>query len=211
MLISKLLNKLGFLGGINLNLLLKFIVSYFALYLVILFHEWGHSFFYWKYDCKDNWIKVTVKPYLFFSTPRPVNDDKVEQLTDKQNLVISYAGIVVNLIVAFFGVILISIFPIINKYMSIFISQFISLHLAEAITYLVIGNIYLVSDMKSINKINPKLRPINFILGLIVSIFYFYYLFQLSNDILGIVILFNLIVIICMGVGRILFTYIQEK
>lgn len=167
--------------------------------------------FYWKYDCKDNWIKVTVKPYLFFSTPRPVNDDKVEQLTDKQNLVISYAGIVVNLIVAFFGVILISIFPIINKYMSIFISQFISLHLAEAITYLVIGNIYLVSDMKSINKINHKLRPINFIVGLIVSIFYFYYLFQLSKDILGIVILFNLIVIICMGVGRILFTYIQEK
>jgi len=47
----------------------------------------------------------------------------------------------VNLIVAFLGVILISIFPIINKYMSIFISQFISLHLAEAITYLVIGNI----------------------------------------------------------------------
>lgn len=194
-----------------MNLLLKLIVSYFALYLVILFHEWGHSFFYCKYDCKDNWIKVTVKPYLFFSTPRPVNDDKVEQLTDKQDLFISYAGIIVNLIVAFLGVILIWIYPITNKYMSIFISQFISLHLAEAITYLVIGNIYLVSDMKSINKINHKLRPINFVLGLIVSIFYFYYLFELPKDILDIVVIFNLIVIICMGVGRVLFTYIQEK
>ncbi len=194
-----------------MNLLLKFIISYFALYLVILFHEWGHSFFYWKYGCKDNWLKVTVKPYLFFSTPRPVNENKVEQLTDEQDLVISYAGIIVNLIIAFLGVILIYRYSINNEYLYLFISQFISLHLAEAITYLVIGNIYLVSDMKNIARINHKLRIINFSIGLIVSIFYFYYLFQLRKSTLGIVIIFNLIVIICMGVGRILFTYIYGK
>lgn len=194
-----------------MNLLLKFIISYFALYLVILFHEWGHSFFYWKYGCKDNWLKVTVKPYLFFSTPRPVNENKVEQLTDEQDLVISYAGIIVNLIIAFLGVILIYRYSINNEYLYLFISQFISLHLAEAITYLVIGNIYLVSDMKNIARINHKLRIINFSIGLIVSIFYFYYLLQLRKSTLGIVIIFNLIVIICMGVGRILFTYIYGK
>lgn len=194
-----------------MNLLLKFIISYFALYLVILFHEWGHSFFYWKYGCKDNWLKVTVKPYLFFSTPRPVNENKVEQLTDEQDLVISYAGIIVNLIIAFLGVILIYRYSINNEYLYLFISQFISLHLAEAITYLVIGNIYLVSDMKNIARINHKLRIINFSIGLIVSIFYFYYLFQLRKSTLGIVIIFNLIVIICMGVGGILFTYIYGK
>lgn len=194
-----------------MNLLLKFIISYFALYLVILFHEWGHSFFYWKYGCKDNWLKVTVKPYLFFSTPRPVNENKVEQLTHEQDLVISYAGIIVNLIIAFLGVILIYRYSINNEYLYLFISQFISLHLAEAITYLVIGNIYLVSDMKNIARINHKLRIINFSIGLIVSIFYFYYLLQLRKSTLGIVIIFNLIVIICMGVGRILFTYIYGK
>lgn len=195
----------------NLDLFLKIIISYFALYLVILFHEWGHSFFYWKYGCKDNWLKVTVKPYLFFSTPAPVNESKAEKLTDKQNLIIAYGGIVVNFIVALLGIILISIYSIKNYYVILFISQSISLHLAEAITYLVIGNIYLVSDMEVIAKINAKLRPINFALGVIISIFYFQYLLQLQQSILGIVIVFNLLVIISMGVGRIVFTYIYSK
>ena len=194
-----------------MDLLLQIIISYFALYLVILFHEWGHSFFYWKYGCKDNWLKVTVKPYLFFSTPGPVNEEKADQLTDKQNLIMAYGGIVVNFIVALLGIILTSIYSINNYYIILFISQFISLHLAEAITYLVIGNIYLVSDMAVIAKINSKLRPINFILGVIVSIFYIYYLFQIPKSILGIVTIFNLVVMICMGVGRIVFTYIYSK
>lgn len=195
----------------NLDLFLKIIISYFALYLVILFHEWGHSFFYWKYGCKDNWLKVTVKPYLFFSTPAPVNESKAEKLTDKQNLIIAYGGIVVNFIVALLGIILISIYSIKNYYVILFISQSISLHLAEAITYLVIGNIYLVSDMEVIAKINAKLRPINFALGVIISIFYFQYLLQLQQSILGIVIVFNLLVTISMGVGRIVFTHIYFK
>lgn len=195
----------------NLDLFFKIIISYFALYLVILFHEWGHSFFYWKYGCKDNWLKVTVKPYLFFSTPAPVNESKAEELTDKENLIIAYGGIVVNFIVALLGIILISTYSIINYYINLFISQSISLHLAEAITYLVIGNIYLVSDMEVIAKINAKLRPINFTLGVIISIFYFQYLFQLQQNILGVVIVFNLLVIISMGIGRIVFTYIYSK
>lgn len=195
----------------NLDLFLKIIISYFALYLVILFHEWGHSFFYWKYGCKDNWLKVTVKPYLFFSTPAPVNESKAEKLIDKQNLIIAYGGIAVNFIVALLGIILISIYSIKNYYVILFISQSISVHLAEAITYLVIGNIYLVSDMEVIAKINAKLRPINFALGVIISIFYFQYLLQLQQSILGIVIVFNLLLIISMGVGRIVFTYIYSK
>jgi len=194
-----------------LDFLLKVIISYFALYLVILFHEWGHSLFYWRYGCKKNWIKVTVKPYLFFSTPRPVDEKKAEQLTNKQNLMIGYGGIAVNLIVTLIGVTLSSIYSTNNYYIILFISQLISLHLAEAITYLVIGNIYLVSDMKQIAKINPKLRPINFIFGIIISIFYFQYLLQLQKGIVSIVIIFNLIVIICMGIGRIVFTYMYSK
>lgn len=126
-----------------MEILFKIIISYLALYFAILFHEWGHSFFYWKYGCKENWVKVTVKPYLFFSTPRPVNESKAEQLTDKQDLVISYAGIIVNLINAFLGLILIYIFPANNQYILLFISQFISLHLAEVITFR-INTIYIL-------------------------------------------------------------------
>ena len=194
-----------------MELLLKILISYFALYIVILFHEWGHSFLYWKYGCKDNWMKVTVKPYLFFSTPRPVDEEKAGELSDKENLLISYGGIISNFIFSILGFILISQFSINNSYINLFIHQFISLNLVEIITYLVLGNIYLVSDMKGIAEINPKLRPVNFFLGVIIAIFYFKYLLELPKNILGIILIFNLIVIICMGLGRIIFTYIYSK
>ena len=125
-----------------------------------MFHEWGHSIFYWKFGCKENWIKVTVKPYLFFSTPRPVDENKANLLKDKEDLIISYAGIAVNLIVAFLAFALNYFYSINNDYVNLFIAQFISLNLVEAITYLVIGNIYLVSDMKNIAKINPNIIAI---------------------------------------------------
>ena len=131
-----------------MELLFKIIISYFALYLVILLHELGHSFFYWKFGCKENWIKVTVKPYLFFSTPALVDENKADLLKDKDDLIIPYAGITVNLIVALLAVVLNYFYSSNNVYVNLFISQFISLNLVEAITYLVIGNIYLVSDMK---------------------------------------------------------------
>lgn len=194
-----------------MELIFKIIISYFALYLVILLHEWGHSFFYWKFGCKENWIKVTVKPYLFFSTPAPVDGNKADLLKDKDDLIISYAGITVNLIVALLAVVLNYFYSSNNVYVNLFISQFISLNLVEAITYLVIGNIYLVSDMKNIARINSKLRSINFVIGLVITILYLKYLFTLQGSILSVVIISNLLVILCMGLGRIIFTYLYSK
>ena len=194
-----------------MELLFKIIISYFALYLVILLHELGHSFFYWKFGCKENWIKVTVKPYLFFSTPALVDENKADLLKDKDDLIISYAGITVNLIVALLAVVLNYFYSSNNVYVNLFISQFISLNLVEAITYLVIGNIYLVSDMENVARINSKLRSINFVIGLAITIFYLKYLFTLQGSILSVVIISNLLVILCMGLGRIIFTYLYSK
>lgn len=194
-----------------MKLLLSILISYGAIYLVILLHELGHSFFYWKYGCKENWLKVTVKPYLFFSTPRPVDEEKVEKLTKKQDLIILYAGILINLISALIGIVLVLNIEINIYYIRLFLEQFITLHLAEMVTYLVIGNIYLVSDMKGIAKINPKLRYVNLIIGIIFTVFYIKYLFQLPKDILGIVIAFNIFSILCMGLGRVIFTSINSR
>jgi len=182
-----------------------------TLYLVIWLHELGHSFFYWKYGCKENWLKVSVKPYLFFSTPAPVDEEKAEHLTTKQNLTILYGGIVVNLFLAFMIIIVIEITSISNNYIELFLYQFVTLHLSEAISYLVLGNIYLVSDMKGIANIKPILRPINFILGILTSVIYFIFIKQIPQYILPVILTFNLIVIICMGVGRIVFTYYYSK
>ena len=82
------------------------------------------------------------------------------------------------------------------------------MNLVEAITYLVIGNIYLVSDMENVARINSKLRSINFVIGLAITIFYLKYLFTLQGSILSVVIMSNLLVILCMGLGRIIFTYL---
>ena len=85
------------------------------------------------------------------------------------------------------------------------------MNLVEAITYLVIGNIYLVSDMEKVARINSKLRSINFVIGLAITIFYLKYLFTLQGSILSVVIISNLLVILCMGLGRIIFTYLYSK
>lgn len=85
------------------------------------------------------------------------------------------------------------------------------MNLVEAITYLVIGNIYLVSDMENVDRINSKLRSINFVIGLAITIFYLKYLFTLQGSILSVVIISNLLVILCMGLGRIIFTYLYSK
>ncbi|MGN9161999.1 hypothetical protein [Clostridium sulfidigenes] len=194
-----------------MNLIFIIIISYLTLYLVIWLHELGHSFFYWKYGCKENWLKVSVKPYLFFSTPAPVDEEKAEHLTTKQNLTILYGGIVVNLFLAFMIIIVIEITSISNNYIELFLYQFVTLHLSEAISYLVLGNIYLVSDMKGIANIKPILRPINFILGILTSVIYFIFIKQIPQYILPVILTFNLIAIICMGVGRIVFTYYYSK
>lgn len=194
-----------------MNLIFIIIISYLTLYLVIWLHELGHSFFYWKYGCKENWLKVSVKPYLFFSTPAPVDEEKAEHLTTKQNLPILYGGIVVNLFLAFMIIIVIEITSISNNYIELFLYQFVTLHLSEAISYLVLGNIYFVSDMKGIANIKPILRPINFILGILTSVIYFIFIKQIPQYILPVILTFNLIAIICMGVGRIVFTYYYSK
>lgn len=55
----------------------------------------------------------------------------------------------------------------------IFLLQFLTLHLAEMVSYLVIGNLYPVSDMKNISDICPRLRIVNFCIGLLICVPYF--------------------------------------
>lgn len=65
--------------------------------------------------------------------------------------------------------------------------------------------------MENVARINSKLRSINFVIGLAITIFYLKYLFTLQGSILSVVIMSNLLVILCMGLGRIIFTYLYSK
>ena len=173
-------------------------ISYMTLYLVIYIHEIGHAIFYYKYGCKKNWWQVTVKPYLFFSTPLPIDIKKAELLFQRQNIFIASGGMAANLI---FAVITFFILQKVNQnyYINLFLYQFLTLHLAEIISYLIIGNIYLVSDMEIIVKLKSSLRPLYFIFGLLIGIFYVLFLISIPKGYKFIVVLFNVITIVCMG------------
>ncbi len=193
-----------------MKIVISIFISYIALYLVIYLHEMGHAFFYYKYGCKKNWWQVTVKPYLFFSTPLPIDIERTELLSKKQNIFIASGGIAVNLI---FALVTFLILQRVNQdyYITLFLHQFLTLHLAEVVSYLIIGNIYLVSDMEVIARSKATLRPFYFVLGLLVGIPYVLFLIHMPEKYKYIVILFNFITIVCMGIGRIIFTAIHKR
>lgn len=195
----------------KMNLLFQIIIGYFTLYAVIWMHEVGHSYFYWRFGCKDNFLRVTVKPTLFFSTPAPVNEEKCESLSSVQNIVIGYGGILVNLLSALLSLALIKWIRIPNIFLLLFLWAFCTLHTAEIVSYMFIGNIYPVSDMQSISDENPKLRIVNFVIGVFLSAFYIVLLFEIPEPIRIITLVFNGISLISMGVGRIVFTYRAQK
>ena len=189
---------------------ISIIISYLALYLVIYIHEIGHGLFYYKYGCKKHWWQVTVKPYLFFSTPQPIDNEKVKLLSANQNIVIASGGVVINLVTALLTFFILTMVDI-NYYVNLFLYQFLSLHLAEAVSYLVIGNIYLVSDMELVTQSKSILRPVYFVFGLFIGVLYIMFLIDLPIEYGYIVVIFNILTIVSMGVGRVLFTLIHKK
>ena len=51
-------------------------LGYGALYAVIWLHELGHAVLDHSFGCKARWLQVQVKPYLFYSTPGPVDAER---------------------------------------------------------------------------------------------------------------------------------------
>lgn len=190
---------------------LNLLIGYVSLFTVVWLHEVGHSTFYAIYGCKKNFLHVSVKPYIFFSTPSPVDLDKVQNLTRRENTIISYAGIGANILwTAISGVILLT-GSCQNKYVILFLWMFLTLHCAEIVSYLFIGNIYLVSDMASIAYHYPNLRWINLILGAILTGCYAVILMYIPKNIFIFVLVWNVLTICAMCGGRIVFTIISNR
>ena len=187
-------------------MLLYFLVGYCALYCVIWLHEVGHGIVYAKYQCKDNPFKVHVPFYLFFSTPQPVNLDKVQFLTKKQDFYVGMGGIIINLI---FGLPLATVFltnefnPSIGYF---FIYAFTLFHLVEAATYLTISNVFLASDIISVQNYNPRLRIPLFIVGVGIVVLILFLIIK-SPDLWKVGFTISVtIMIFCMGLGRMIFS-----
>ncbi len=77
--------------------LLYSILGYAALFAGVWLHEIGHSFWNFKFGCKEHWSQVQVKPYIFFSTPGPVNLEQYQALAPWKRTLSAYGGILANL------------------------------------------------------------------------------------------------------------------
>ena len=73
-------------------------LGYGALYAVIWLHEAGHSVLDCAFGCKDRWFQVEVKPYLFYSTPGPMDAERYWALTPGQRTAAAYGGVAANLL-----------------------------------------------------------------------------------------------------------------
>ena len=158
-------------------------IGYMMLYSVVWLHEIGHSVFYAHYGCKKNWLHVTVKPYIFFSTPAPLETDQLYKITKKQNTIISYGGVLSNAFWSMVSIAVLCFIQIENAYLLFPIWLFLTLHLVEIVSYLFVGNIYLVSDMANIAQCYPKLRLPNLMLGCILTVVYLFVLSIVPSEI----------------------------
>lgn len=196
-----------------MNTIILIIIVYTALISVIWLHEVGHALMYTKYGCKKNPFHVSVRPYIFFSTPLPVDLEKEKKLSYQSKFYVGIAGITINLIIGlplYLLIIKSQLFSI-NGYLSHFIYFFVLFHFVEAMTYMVLNNIVVVSDIKSIQDYKPILRIPVFIIGLILVglITDLYNMYPSEyRYVVGIIIL---IMCSAMGGARIIFQSILNK
>lgn len=193
------------------TVLLYAVLSYLALYACVWLHEVGHSLLHWRFGCKDSWTRVQVKPYIFFSTPGPVDLEQYQRLTPLQRALSAYGGVLANLLWAALGGALVWLAKPDNVYISFFLWMFVTLHLCEIVSYLLIGSIYLVSDMAVINGEYPTLRIPNILAGALLAAGYVWTLARVPAAFQGFIIVWNVITIVCMCGGRIVFTALGKR
>lgn len=187
------------------------LIGYVALYVVVWLHEVGHAIAYSVYGCKKNWLKVNVKPYIFFSTPEPVDGERVQELKNKQHVIVAYGGVIINLICAMISGCYIYWMGDVNKFVELFVWMFFTLHMAEIVSYMLLGNIYLVSDMAIIAEVCPKLRILNLLFGTLLTIAYVICLQKIPDAYLVIVLVWNITTILGMCGGRIVFSILNAR
>lgn len=186
------------------------ILGYVALFAAVWLHETGHSFWNCKFGCKSDWFHVQVKPYIFFSTPGPVDGDKYQALPPLKRTLAAYGGIIANLFWSVICGVIINAVKSGNVYLLFFLWMFMTLNLSEIVSYLLIGNIYLVSDMAIVANEYPKLRIPNFILGMMLTVVYAVTLVRIPSVFQGFIIIWNILTIVSMCGGRIVFSLLHR-
>lgn len=190
---------------------LFFLLGYVVLYAVVWLHEVGHALWYRRFNLKNDWWNVQVKPYIFFSTPGGVDLDVWNTLKPIQYVLIGYGGLMANALMAIIAGAIIAANSINNEYLIVVLWLFMTLHIGEIVSYLFIGSIYLVSDMQAVNQQMPKLRIPNIILGALIAALYVFLLARSPENYRIFIVGWNVATVISMCAGRIIFTARASK
>lgn len=190
---------------------LFFVIGYIVLYAVVWLHEVGHALWYRKFKLKNDWWNVQVKPYIFFSTPGGVDAEVWKSLKPVHHVLSAYGGIMANSVFAILtGVVIFSIGEC-NEFLRLALWLFMTLHIGEIVSYLFVGSIILVSDMQVVNQYMPILRIPNLIVGAVLTVLYVYMLMQVPGELRLFVTVWNIITVLSMCVGRIIFTALANR
>lgn len=187
------------------------LLAYCALYAAVWLHELGHALLNARFGCRPGWSRVQVKPYVFFSNPGPVDLDKYRALAPWQRTLAAYGGVIANLLWAGAGGALLLLLQPENGYVQLFLWMFTTLHLAEIVSYLVVGSIYLVSDMAIAVQEYPCLRLPNIAAGLAVTAVYLWALLRVPADFRVFAAVWNLLTVLSMCAGRIVFSLLHRN
>ena len=190
---------------------LYFVIGYIVLYAVVWLHEVGHALWYRKFNLKKDWWNVQVKPYIFFSTPGGVDAEVYEKLKPVQHVLSAYGGLMANSVFAIITGVVIFAIGDRNEFLRLALWLFMTLHIGEIVSYLFVGSIILVSDMKIVDQHMPKLRIPNLIIGAGLTVLYVYLLMQVPGEFKVFVTVWNIITVLSMCVGRIIFTVLANR
>lgn len=188
------------------------IIGYLSLYAVIWLHEVGHAIMFKKFGCKKNALKVSVPLYLAFSTPKPLDFDELKKMSTRQRFLVGIAGIIVNIAFGSIGFMMIKLFSFnVRSLFYFFLYSFTIFHFVEAATYMVINNIYVASDIISVQNYKPLYRIPLFVLGSIVTYIIVHLLINSEEIWKTELIVITILIAFMMGILRIIFNILNKK
>jgi|GEM_PF-1466473 len=152
-----------------MNLLLALMLCYCLLWLAVWLHEVGHGLFYRLYGCKGNPLRVTVPPSLFLSSPAPVDREKADQLPPRRVALIWYGGVLADLLWAAVCVLVLRFAVITSFWVLLGVWLFLCFHMAEAVSCLLPGSIFLHGDMAYVARACAPLRWISLLAGMALA------------------------------------------
>jgi hypothetical protein len=132
------------------NIFIYISLGYLALWLTFFFHELTHSTVAWIYKVCKNPFSIGYLPVLKLPMTALI-DQKRNELSVREKVFISGSALLTNLFIFILGIILLIYTNIFSSYyLRIFILLFIISNFAELTSYVTIGAIKPISDIKYI-------------------------------------------------------------